>query len=264
MVDCPMTVVDRGTITADTNAILDGFVTATASEPDPDLQRGEGVVFNLVLDHPEATVLWDTGSHPDAADGHWPVGLYEAFTHEDPRPIEADLDAAGYSVEEIDLVIQSHLHLDHAGGLYAFDGTDVPIVVHEAELKHAYYSAKTDEPDADEAYVLGDFDHDLNWRVVHGRRHTLLEGVELHHLPGHTAGLLGVFVDRDDPVLVAGDQAYVGANYEAGWSMGASLLHSSRDWHESMERCRELERRHGARVLYGHDADQIEALGETF
>ena len=264
MVDCPMTVVDRGTITADTNAILDGFVTATASEPDPDLQRGEGVVFNLVLDHPEATVLWDTGSHPDAADGHWPVGLYEAFTHEDPRPIEADLDAAGYSIEEIDLVIQSHLHLDHAGGLYAFDGTDVPIVVHEAELKHAYYSAKTDEPDADEAYVLGDFDHDLNWRVVHGHRHTLLDGVELHHLPGHTAGLLGVFLDREEPVLVAGDQAYVRANYESGRSMGASLLHSTRDWYDSMERCRELERRHDARVVFGHDADQIEALGGTF
>jgi hypothetical protein len=31
-----------------------------------------------------------------------------------------------------------------------------------------------------------------------------------------------------------------------------------------MERCRELERRHGARVVYGHDADQIEELGETF
>jgi glyoxylase-like metal-dependent hydrolase (beta-lactamase superfamily II) len=264
MVDCPVTVVDRGTITADTNAILDGFVTATASEPNPDLVRGEGVVYNLVLDHPEATVLWDTGSHPDAADGHWPTALYEAFTHENPRPIEADLDAVGYSVDDVDLVIQSHLHLDHAGGLYAFDGTDVPVVVHEAELKHAYYSAVTDEPDADEAYLTGDFDHDLNWRVVHGHRHTLFEGLELHHLPGHTAGLLGVFLDREEPVLAAGDQAYVGANYEAGRSMGASLLHSTRDWHESTERCKEIERRTGARVLYGHDADQIEALGGTF
>ena len=264
MVDCPITVVDRGTITADTNSILDGFVTATASDPNPDLHRGEGVVFNLVLDHPEATVLWDSGSHPDADDGYWPDELYEAFTHDDPRPIEEDLDAAGYSVEDVDLVVQSHLHLDHAGGLYAFEGTDVPVIVHEAELKHAYYSAVTDEPNGDEAYVRADFDRDLNWRVVHGRRHTLLEDLELHHLPGHTAGLLGVFVDREDPVLVAGDQAYVGANYEADWSMGAGLLHSTQDWYDSMERCKELERRHGARVLYGHDADQIEGLPETF
>lgn len=33
-----------------------------------------------------------------------------------------------------------HLHLDHAGGLENFAGTDVPIYVHEAELKHAFYS----------------------------------------------------------------------------------------------------------------------------
>ena len=64
MVDCPITVVDRGTITADTNAILDGFVTATASDPNPDLHRGEGVVYNLVLDHPEVE-----GSHGRALQG---------------------------------------------------------------------------------------------------------------------------------------------------------------------------------------------------
>lgn len=36
-----------------------------------------------------------------------------------------------------------HLHLDHAGGLENFKGTDVPIHVHEKELKHAYYSVAT-------------------------------------------------------------------------------------------------------------------------
>lgn len=36
-----------------------------------------------------------------------------------------------------------HLHLDHAGGLSYFKGTDVPIYVHELELKHAFYSVLT-------------------------------------------------------------------------------------------------------------------------
>jgi glyoxylase-like metal-dependent hydrolase (beta-lactamase superfamily II) len=36
-----------------------------------------------------------------------------------------------------------HLHLDHAGGLSYFKGTDVPIWVHELELKHAYFSVLT-------------------------------------------------------------------------------------------------------------------------
>ncbi len=42
---------------------------------------------------------------------------------------------------------------------------DVPVYVHEEELKYAYYSVKTDE--GSDAYVLDDFDHDLDWQVVH-------------------------------------------------------------------------------------------------
>lgn len=36
-----------------------------------------------------------------------------------------------------------HLHLDHGGGLEYFYGTDVPIYVHELEIKHAFYSVAT-------------------------------------------------------------------------------------------------------------------------
>ncbi|MFC7226619.1 N-acyl homoserine lactonase family protein [Salinirubellus salinus] len=263
MPDYQVHVVDRGTITADTNLVLDGFRTATASDPNPDLVRGDGVVYNLVFDHPEGTVLWDTGSDPDCADW-WPDELYDAFTHEDARPIEDDLADAGYSVEDIDAVVQSHLHLDHAGGLYAFEGTDVPVYVHRDELEYAYYSAKTDAPDGDEAYLERDFDRDLNWRVVDRHRHTLFEGLELVHLPGHSPGLLGVQCERGrETLLVVGDQAYAAPNYEQGASMGASLLWSTRDWHESRSLCRELERRHDATVVFGHDAAQMEELGPT-
>jgi glyoxylase-like metal-dependent hydrolase (beta-lactamase superfamily II) len=277
MPDYPVHVVDRGTITADTNLIVDGFRTATASDPNPDLVRGDGVVYNLVFKHPEGTVLWDTGSHPDCADW-WPDDLYDAFTHTDARPIEDDLADAGFSVADVDAVVQSHLHLDHAGGLYAFEGTDTPVYVHREELEYAYLSAKTDDPAGDEAYLERDFDRDLNWQVVDHHRHTLFEGLELLHLPGHSPGLLGVRCERgeasqtprgdgeaveSDNLLVIGDQAYAAPNYDGGVSMGASLLWSTRDWQESRARCRDLERRHDATVLYGHDEAQVEDLGPT-
>jgi glyoxylase-like metal-dependent hydrolase (beta-lactamase superfamily II) len=265
MVECPVTVVDRGTITADTNLVVDGFVTATRSDPSPELVRGDGVVYNLVFEHPEGTVLWDTGSHPDCADGHWPTDLYDAFTHADARPIEDDLADAGYGIEDVDAVVASHLHLDHAGGLYAFEGTDTPVYVHREELEYAYFSAQTDHPDADAAYVPADFDRDLNWRVVDRHRYTLFPDLELRHLPGHSPGLLGVLLHRPNGSwLVAGDQAYTAVNYEGGAEMGASLLWSKRDWYESLALCRELERRHDATVLYGHDEAQIADLGSGF
>jgi glyoxylase-like metal-dependent hydrolase (beta-lactamase superfamily II) len=277
-------VLDRGRIHADLNFALDGEVAAVHGDRNPDLEYAAFAVWNLLVDHPEATVLWDTGSHPDAADGYWPDPLFQAFAHTDAaeRDLETALADVGYGLEDVDRVVQSHLHLDHAGGLTHFEGTDVPVYVHRRELEHAYLSAKS--PAGDDAYLAADFDRDLEWRVVDRDRYHLLEGFELLHLPGHTPGLLGAHLKRegrsearpsehragrDDPrgeregeqdVLVAGDAAFLEANYEDGRSMGASLLYDSRANAASLERVRDLERRHDARVLYGHDPQQFERI----
>ncbi len=124
MVDASLTPIERGTITADVNNLREGASLATASEPNPDAEVETAPVYNVVIDHPDGTILWDTGSHPDAADGHWPASLYDAFEHTGLRPLEDDLADAGYAISEIDYVIQSHLHLDHAGGLETFAGTE--------------------------------------------------------------------------------------------------------------------------------------------
>jgi glyoxylase-like metal-dependent hydrolase (beta-lactamase superfamily II) len=260
MEETTVSLLDRGTIEADLNFVLDGDVVATASDPNPDLDYGEFLVWNLVVDHPEATVLWDTGSHPEAGEGYWPAPLYEAFAHVDAaeRDLETALSGAGYALSDVDAVVMSHLHLDHAGGLYHFEGTDVPVYVHRRELEFAYLSAKTDAGSV--AYWAPDFDRDLNWQVVEGDRQ-LYEGFDLLHLPGHTPGLLGATIEAgDETVLVAGDEAYMEANYEAGRSMAASLLWDNRAWYESLQRLRDIERRTGADVLLGHDP----AMGERF
>ena len=251
-------VLDRGGFYADINFGLDSETVATKTDASPELSRRKFPVWNLVVDHPEATVLWDTGSHPEAGNGYWPEDLFEAFAHEDAdeRDLETALGEAGFTVEDIDAVVQSHLHVDHAGGLHRFGGTDVPVYVHRRELEHAYLSANTEVGGT--GYVASDFDRDLEWCVVHGDRR-LLPGFELLCLPGHTPGLLGAHIERDgdEDVLVAGDVAFVSENYEEGREMSASLVHDSRAWRESRRRLRDIERRTGAKVLYGHDPEQF-------
>ncbi|MBX0294668.1 N-acyl homoserine lactonase family protein [Haloarcula nitratireducens] len=262
MDDLTVTFVDRGRVKADRNFVVDGHSVATASNREPTHDYETYVVWNLVIETPELTVLWDTGSHPEAGDGYWPEPLYEAFAHVDAadHPLEADLDDAGYGLDDIDAVVMSHLHLDHAGGLRAFEGTDVPIYVHREELPFAYFSANTDEGSI--AYLQRDFDRDLNWRVVHGDSYHLTDGVELLHLPGHTPGLLGALVERPDaPLLVVGDEAYVEANYE-GRPMATGLLWNNGAWKASLERCRDLQRETDAEILLGHDLDVFERLAD--
>ena len=253
---------DRGTIRADLNFALDGEVVATQSAPSPELRYEEFAVWNLVVDHPDGVVLWDTGSDPEAT-SVWPAPLFEAFGHvdADERDLDTALAEVGYTVDDIDIVVQSHLHLDHAGGLAHFDGTDVPVYVHRRELEHAYLSAKTTAGDI--AYLASDFDHDLNWQVVDGDRQ-LLPGFELLHLPGHTPGLLGAHLEREGTdLLIAGDEAFLAANYEQDREMGSSLVYDSRAWAASKRTLEDRERRTDATVLYGHDPEQFERLSGT-
>jgi glyoxylase-like metal-dependent hydrolase (beta-lactamase superfamily II) len=264
MNDISVQLLDRGRVYADMNYVVNGYAMGTADAPSPEHTLGTFVVWSAVIDHPEATILWDTGSHPDAGDGYWPEPLYDAFQHVDAAEhrLVDDLDAAGYDLRDIDAVVASHLHLDHAGGLYNFEGTDVPVYVHEDELKFAYYSAKTDEGSI--AYLASDFDRELNWEVVHRDRHTLLDGVELFHLPGHTPGVMGARIDLgEETLLVAGDEAYVDANYSDELPLGPGLLWSERHWFDSLQLLKEVQRRTGARILYGHDLERFQELAET-
>ena len=262
MVDASIEVIDRGGLECDLNYLVEGNTLGSHDEPNPDTDYVEIPVWNLVIDHPEGTILWDTGNHEDALDGHWPEGLKQAFYPHDVRDhdLPSDLERAGYGLDDIDYVFQTHLHLDHAGGLHHFDGTDVPVFVHEEEIKFAYYSAKTDEGST--AYILDDFDHDLNWRVLHRDRESHFEDVEFVRLPGHTPGLTGTMIHLDDEgtVVFAGDEIYQSANYEDETPLGAGLLWSHRHWLDSLRELKDLQRRHDAEVVYGHDPEQFERI----
>jgi glyoxylase-like metal-dependent hydrolase (beta-lactamase superfamily II) len=265
MADISVEYLDCGTIRNDLNFNAFGRTIATESDPEPVAERGDVPCYSLVIDHPEGVILWDTGSHPEAGDGHWPADLYDTMYHydADTMTVERAIDEAGYSVDDVDYVVMTHLHMDHTGGLRHFEGTDVPIFVHEEELKFAYYSAKT--PEGNIGYVDADFDRDLNWEIVHRQRETHFDDIEFIHLPGHTPGLIGGIIDIDDygTLVVAGDLVNLKRNYENLDVPGTSHLSSLENWHESIYRLKEIERKRDVKtVLCGHDPEQYDQFNE--
>ena len=264
MVDADVHVLDRGALKCDYNYMMEGHVLATYDEQNPETDYSEIPVWSLVIDHPEGTILWDTGSHHDALEGHWPEGLSQAFYPYDAHEhrLDDDLEAAGFGIDDIDYVFQTHLHLDHAGGLEFFDGTDVPVFVHEQEIKFAYYSANTDKGSG--AYILDDFDHDLNWEILHADRERHFRDVEFIRFPGHTPGLTGTMIHLDDhgTVIFTGDQVYMTENIEHEIPLGAPLIWGKTEWFDSLRRIKELQRRHDAEIVVGHDPEQFETIRE--
>lgn len=264
MVDATIHGIDRGMLLSDRNYHVETQVTATADEPEPHVERAETPVYNLVIDHPEGTILWDTGSHPAAGDGHWPSWLYNAFEHvdADDHPLPDDLAAAGWDLDDIDYVIQSHLHMDHAGGLAHFEGTGIPVFAHQDELEFAYYSVATDEGSA--GYVREDFDRELNWRIVHRDHERHFEDIELIRLRGHSRGLMALKIDLDGygTVVFTSDIIEVAENYADGRPPGPGILWDREHWYQSLYDLRELERRHDAEMIFGHEIDQLDRILE--
>lgn len=137
-----------GNLEADAGWFFRGGNTGTLSNPNPkEHERRKLVMISVLIEHPtEGLFLFETGAgknYPEA----WGAPLNDVFARVDYDEEEHDLEKAiaktGHNIKDIKGVIMGHLHLDHAGGLESFAGTDVPIYVHEKELKHAFYSVAT-------------------------------------------------------------------------------------------------------------------------
>jgi glyoxylase-like metal-dependent hydrolase (beta-lactamase superfamily II) len=133
------------------------------------------------------------------------------------------LAASGVTADQVDLVIISHAHLDHIGGLtVAADGGRVPVFAH---ARHYFCQAEWDFWTSDEA--AAEFSDPAGWAGTHlpplsqsglveliSEETEVLPGVRLVPAPGHTAGHLVVaLASGADAALYLGDAVLDEANF---------------------------------------------------
>jgi glyoxylase-like metal-dependent hydrolase (beta-lactamase superfamily II) len=118
-----------------------------------------------LIEHPtEGLILFETGGGKDYPEV-WGAPLNDIFARVDyseDHELDAQIKKTGHDIKDVKAVIMGHLHLDHAGGLEHFKGTDVPIYVHEKEIKHAYFSVATKTDIG--VYLPKDLGFDLNFK----------------------------------------------------------------------------------------------------
>ncbi|HEL2575006.1 TPA: MBL fold metallo-hydrolase, partial [Streptococcus suis] len=115
------------------------------------------------------------------------------------------LDQLGLSPEDIDVVLMTHMHNDHAGGLTRLvDGELVPtfpnatIYINDIEWEEVRYP----NPRTRATYLPE------NWQAIQDQVQTfgselkLVDGIEMHHTGGHSRGHSIILLKQDGETLI--------------------------------------------------------------
>lgn len=225
----------------------------------PEAERGETIelpVISALIRHPGGNVLFDTGCHPKAIadpEAHWGV-LARYLVPIGPKDVNlvSSLAELGLTPDDIDVVVNSHLHTDHCGCNAFFK--KATFICTTVELDNARAST---EPLA--AYYPHEFEIGA-YETIDGSRDIFGDGrLETVPLPGHTAGLMGMTVglEREGTFLLASDALSLMRNLEFD-----EVPKNARDGERLLASYGEIRRlqRAGATVICGHDAAQWAAL----
>lgn len=182
----------------------------------------------LLIEHPTGLILIDTGAgNKENAKFHDIYGLENAGTGGRTLLEDALREAVGATPDDVALVINTHLHFDHAGGNTWTDeqGTVRPSfprarhVVRRGELDYATH--------ANERTAASYFDRNyLPLRdaglldLVDGERE-VAEGITLLHTPGHTPEHQSIRLrSGGETALYLGDLVPTHAHLPLPWIMG--------------------------------------------
>src|SRR5688572_9329678 len=146
----------------------------------------------LLVEHPDGLVLIDTGVGNKEDAKFLDIYAIEAEVPGHRSMLDAALAAAGFTAADVKVVINTHLHFDHAGGntMRNAEGKAEPAFpnaryfVHRGELE---YATHTNERTAASYFPL-------NWEPLQerGQLHIvdgasdLVPGIRYRHTPGHT------------------------------------------------------------------------------
>ena len=220
----------------------------------------------LIQHHHLGNILVDCGSHPNAMQGSWPEETRNSIplfrTKEDM--LDYRLSQLNLTPADINLIILSHLHLDHAGGLTYFEGTEAGkhVVAHTDEIKQALYEPFINSTQIAKGYNKTDFVglNEIRFDPIVDST-VLAEDIELIWLPGHTAGTIGVLVHlpKDGSIFYTSDAVNWEANLYPEIKLSA-VFHDSVEMEKSMVKIKWIQKRYQAKLIYGHDLIQFNQL----
>lgn len=219
----------------------------------------ESPVSATLIRHPSlGNILYDTGNSPfnrweygEHINKIYPVGRFVS--------IQEALASQGLTCADIDMIIMSHLHFDHAGGLKYFVGTRAiqNVVVAEAELMNACRSVLTAEEHS--AYVKSLFDVEgIVYKTIQDTVE-LSPDLTLFVQKSHTPGVIGLIIKTRSMgnVILTSDTVYTQESWDKALPPGGHINKTTDEFFANLERLKRMQKEYGAVMLFGHDSAQI-------
>lgn len=200
------------------------------------------------------TIIVETGNG-----AKWDAKLRNIYGIPEGDGLQAALAKTGVMPENVDLVINTHLHFDHAGGnTIPSHGRDIPAfpratyVVQRAELEHAMHPSERDRASyfADRFVPITEAGQ---WQLVEGDVE-ILPGISVVRIPGHNENIQAVKIaGGGKAVMFVADLLPTRHHLPLPWIMAYDLypmqtLESKRKWIGEIAR-------QGWIVVFGHDPD---------
>jgi glyoxylase-like metal-dependent hydrolase (beta-lactamase superfamily II) len=195
----------------------------------------------LLIETPAATVLVDTGLGNKDNDRF--RDIYGVSNAGEPTLLESSLRELGVEPRQVDIVVNTHLHFDHAGGntVRLPDGRIEPAFPNAvyAIQKGEWEYARLHNERVQASYVANNFvplESDARIRWLDGERETIVPGVEVVRTPGHTPFHQSVLVTvGGERLLYLADLVPTVAHLPLAWIMGYDVeplttLESKRHW----------------------------------
>ncbi|UCD92105.1 MAG: N-acyl homoserine lactonase family protein [Methanobacteriota archaeon] len=182
-------------------------------------------------------ILVDTGI------GILPERVRKFYTLDKSKDLATSLRESGFSVDDISVVISTHLHLDHVGNNALFKNAKF-----FAQREEIEYSKKPHRFQK-QAYLKEYLDR-VDYKPISGKKE-IVEGVWTIPTPGHTPGHQSILVKGKETYVYCGDVCPLKENYEMRNIVG--VLHNPVNALESIDKLKKL----GGHPVFSHDNEQM-------
>ncbi len=191
----------------------------------------------LLIETDGEYILVDTGF------GTPPKRVRKHYTLDRSVNLTSSLKANDFSVDDISMVVSTHLHLDHIGNNALFK--NAKFLAQKKEIEYAANPHRFQK----QAY-LDESLKAVTYRPISGKKE-IVKGVWAIPTPGHTPGHQSIVVEGRKKYVYCGDVCPLRENYEMRNIVG--VLHDPVKALKSIDKLREL----GGFPIYSHDNEQM-------